>query len=120
MSGLSIKSLVASAKRLALGGAPAPAADLFAATDPAVDGDSCDHDCATCTIEYPRNFKINDDDALYGFVKGWETHLIVATGKTDWQRDVESEKGSVMQAVGDATKPINGVSPAPFSVEGSG
>jgi hypothetical protein len=44
-------------------------------------------------------------------VKGWSTHLIVATGKTDWVRDVADEKGSIMEAVdkGDA-KPSNGVS----------
>jgi hypothetical protein len=107
---MSVKALVASVKRLAIGGEPAPAEELFTATDPVVDGDSCDHDCATCTIKYPKGFKIEEEDELYGFVKGWETHLIVATGKTDWTRDVESENGSVMQAVGHAVKPTNGVS----------
>lgn len=82
---------------------------LFPTTDPAVDGDECLHDCASCTIKYPRKFTIDEDEELYGHVKGWSTHLIVATGKTDWVRDVADEKGSIMEAVdkGDV-KPSNG------------
>jgi hypothetical protein len=48
---------------------------------------------------------------LYGHVKGWATHLLVATGKTDWVRDIADEKGSVMEAVAKAkVQPANGVS----------
>lgn len=85
--------------------------DLFPTTDPAIDGDDCLHDCTTCTIKYPRKFEIDETEELYGHVKGWQTHLIVATGKTDWVRDVADEKGSIMEAVdrGDV-KPSNGVS----------
>lgn len=36
--------------------------------------------------------------------------MLVATGKTDWKRDVEDEKGSVMEAVRDCgVLPNNGV-----------
>ncbi|KAF2449120.1 hypothetical protein P171DRAFT_427398 [Karstenula rhodostoma CBS 690.94] len=82
---------------------------LFPTTDPATDGDECLHDCASCTIKYPRKFTIDEDEELYGHVKGWSTHLIVATGKSDWVRDVADEKGSIMEAVdkGDV-KPSNG------------
>ncbi|KAL5390031.1 hypothetical protein DPSP01_002087 [Paraphaeosphaeria sporulosa] len=82
---------------------------LFPTTDPTIDGDECLHDCASCTIKYPRKFTIDEDEELYGHVKGWSTHLIVATGKTDWVRDVADEKGSIMEAVdkGDV-KPSNG------------
>jgi hypothetical protein len=73
---------------------------LFPTVDPAIDGEDCDHDCATCTIEYPKKFSIDEDDKLYGHVKAWHTHMLVATGKTDWVRDVADEKGSVMEAVG--------------------
>ena len=86
------------------------ATDLFTKTDPAVDGDECLHDCNSCTVKYPRNFKVEEGDLLYGQVKGWQTHLLVGTGKSDWVRDVEDEKGSVMEAVGKAEKPTNGVS----------
>jgi hypothetical protein len=74
--------------------------DLFPATNPDVDGEDCLRDCDGCSVHYPAKFKIDEDDALYGHVKGWETHLIVGTGKTDWVRDVTDEKASVMQAVG--------------------
>jgi hypothetical protein len=82
---------------------------LFPTVDPAVDGEECLHDCSTCTIQYPRKWSIDETDKLYGQVKGWSTHLLVATGKTDWVRDVADEKGSVMEAVGNAAKPDNGV-----------
>jgi len=74
--------------------------ELFPVTDPAVDGEDCLHDCATCTVHYPNKFSIDEEDELYGFVKGWDTHMVVATGKTDWVRDVTEEKGTVMEAVG--------------------
>lgn len=73
---------------------------LFTKTQVEVDGEECLHDCDSCTIKYPRKFEIEEDDKLYGEIKGWSRHLIVATGKTDWVRDVEDEKGSVMEAVG--------------------
>lgn len=90
----------------------APTSDaLFDTTDPAVDGDECLHDCSSCTIKYPSKFSIDETEELYGHIKGWSTHLIVATGKTDWVRDVADEKGSIMEAVDKGSvKPSNGVS----------
>lgn len=71
---------------------------LFPQVDPAVDGEGCDRDCASCSVSYPAKFSIDEDDRLYGHVKGWDTHLVVATGKSDWVRNVADEKGSLMQA----------------------
>jgi len=84
---------------------------LFPKVDPAVDGEDCDHDCASCHISYPKNFKIEEGDKLYGHIKGWSTHVLVATGKTDWVRDVADEKGSVMEAIEKKAdvKPTTGV-----------
>lgn len=76
------------------------AAALFAQTNPDIDGEDCLHDCASCTEVLPRKWSIDEEDKLYGHVKGWETHVVVATGKTDWVRDVIDEKGSLMQAIG--------------------
>ena len=88
----------------------APEGTLFPKVDPTVDGEDCLHDCESCTIHYPAKFKVDEDERLYGHVKGWATHMLVATGKTDWVRDVEDEKGSVMEAVRDCgIKPDNGV-----------
>jgi hypothetical protein len=105
------KALINGAKALTIGnsGSKASIQDLFPVVDKAVDGDDCDRDCDNCVVHYPKNFKIDEDDDLYGFVKGWSTHVLVATGKTDWVRDVADEKGSVMQAIAHAKQPSNGV-----------
>ncbi|CAK7273569.1 hypothetical protein SEPCBS57363_005717 [Sporothrix epigloea] len=106
-----LRSLLEGAKKLAINGTgstTAPISDLFVKADPAIDGDDCSHDCSSCSTRYPRSFKVDHQDRLYGFVKGWSTHLLVATGKSDWVRDVTHEKGSVMEAVGSASSPTNG------------
>ncbi|KAL2059409.1 hypothetical protein ABVK25_000702 [Lepraria finkii] len=82
---------------------------IFPKVDPAIDGEDCDHDCETCEVELPKGWKINHDEKLYGQVNGWATHMLVATGKTDWVKHVSDEKGSVMQAVRDCkVEPDNG------------
>ena len=86
-------------------------ADLFPTTDPAIDGDDCLHDCASCSIKYPPKFDFYETEELYGNVNCFNTHLLVATGKSDWVRDVADEKGSIMEAVDKGNvKPSNGVS----------
>lgn len=83
---------------------------IFPPVDPAIDGEDCDHDCETCEIEYPKGFKIDEGEQLYGHVNGFATHMLVATGKTDWVKDVSDEKGTVMEAVRDCKiEPSNGV-----------
>ncbi|KAF4554921.1 Sucrase/ferredoxin-like protein 1 [Elsinoe fawcettii] len=83
--------------------------DLFPQTDPTIDGEECLHDCDSCTVKYPNKWSIDESDTVYGHVNGWNTHLIVATGKSDWVRDVSDEKGSVMEAVRDSkVQPSNG------------
>jgi len=74
--------------------------DLFPKTDPLVDGEECLRDCDSCTVRLPSKFKIDEEEALFGHIKGWSRHVICATGKTDWVRDVSDEKGSIMEAVG--------------------
>ncbi|PKK51539.1 hypothetical protein CI102_5411 [Trichoderma harzianum] len=80
-------------------GGPARIESLFARTEADVDGDECLHDCESCSVKYPRGFKVDEEDVLYGQVKGWSTHVLVGTGKTDWVRDVADERGSVMEAI---------------------
>lgn len=89
----------------------APCESLFPKVNPAVDGEDCEHDCNSCHIKYPKGFKIEEDDNLYGHVKEWSTHVLVATGKTDWVRDVADEQGSLMEAIDKKAKvkPSNGV-----------
>ncbi len=93
---------------------------IFPKVDPAVDGEDCDHDCETCEIQYPKGFKIDEEERLYGHVNRFATHMLVATGKTDWVKDVSDEKGSVMEAVRDCkVEPSNGVcAPVPPTTAG--
>ena len=105
----SVKSAFKSKDQGEFGFKTAPKGGLFPKTTAPVDGDDCLHDCASCSIHFPAKFDIDESDELYGHVKGWETHLIVATGKTDWVRDVEDEHGSIMEAVGKSKVKPNGV-----------
>src|ERR1700761_3910799 len=82
--------------------------DLFPPTDPSIDGEDCLHDCSSCTVHYPAKFSIDESDKLFGHVKGFNVHLLVGTGKTDWVRDVTDEKHSVMQAVGQVGLQMSG------------
>lgn len=103
----SLLSIFGGAKRVLTGSAKA--SDLFQQTRPDVDGEDCTHDCDSCTVKYPRHFKVEETHPLYGNIKPWSTHVLVATSKSDWVRNVEDEKGSVMEAFGHASKPSNGV-----------
>jgi hypothetical protein len=59
-------------------------ADLFAPTKPEVDGDDCLHDCTSCSVKYPTRFNVEMSKHLYGHIKAWDRHVLVATGKSDW------------------------------------
>lgn len=95
-----LKSIFSTVQHTLAGtGATTPIDVLFPKVDPEVDGEDCDHDCNSCHVKYPKGFKIEEEDKLYGHVKGWSSHVLVATGKTDWVRDVADEKGSLMEAI---------------------
>ncbi|KAI2622012.1 Sucrase/ferredoxin-like-domain-containing protein [Hypomontagnella submonticulosa] len=106
MAAAGLMSLFGGAKRALTGSARA--SELFPQTRPDIDGEACTHDCENCTVKYPRHFKVEESHPLYGLIKPWSTHVIVATSKSDWKRDVEDERGSVMEAFGHASKPSNG------------
>lgn len=75
----------------------------------APDAEDCDHDCAACpqvapdgASGYGKAFDkmgVEQDEELWGGVKKYSRHVIVATGETDWIRDVEDISGSVMEAL---------------------
>ncbi|RSL43309.1 hypothetical protein CEP54_015142 [Fusarium duplospermum] len=99
------QSLVSTLLGCSTGASPS---ELFVKSDPTVDGDDCLHDCDSCTVQYPKKFKVETSQALYGNIKGWSTHLLVATTKSDWVRNVANEKGSIMEAVDKARELRNG------------
>jgi hypothetical protein len=74
---------------------------LFPTVTPQDDGPDCLRDCADCTVHYPIKFHINGDRKLYGNVKPFTTHVLVATGRSDWPEKVERQKGSLMEALHD-------------------
>ena len=88
----------------------APEGKLFPQVEPAVAGEDCDHACAACETHLPKTIKIDEKRELYGHVKEWATHMLVATGKSDWLKEVTNEKDSVMEAMKDCNvEPSNGV-----------
>ncbi|KAL2815513.1 Sucrase/ferredoxin-like-domain-containing protein [Aspergillus granulosus] len=72
---------------------------IFPTVDPKQDGIDCKRDCADCTIEYPAKVKVEMSRPLYGHIKQFHTHVLVATGKSDWMNKVENEPGSLMEAI---------------------
>ncbi|OAX85481.1 hypothetical protein ACJ72_00160 [Emergomyces africanus] len=94
---------------------------LYPVVDPDLDGSDCDKDCADCTIKFPSRFKVNSDRELYGSIKPFVKHALVATGKADWAPKVENEVGSLMEAFKKGSfKPKNGrmmVSASNLSIE---
>ena len=74
------------------------------------DAAACNNDCNACPSGYGRAFDkhgINTRDDVWGKVVRYSSHAIVATGETDWIRDVEGIKGSVMRALAQHWKSSN-------------
>ncbi|KAJ9314755.1 hypothetical protein DTO271D3_5001 [Paecilomyces variotii] len=76
---------------------------VFPTVNPKEDGPDCTKDCADCTVRYPSKFKVETSRQLYGHIKPFTTHLLVATGKDDWAEKVERERGSLMEALHDSS-----------------
>lgn len=77
-----------------------PASDYFVPkVDPTQDGPECLKDCADCTVQFPSKVKVENSRPLYGQIKEFHTHVLVATGKSDWKEKVEQEQGSLMEAL---------------------
>ncbi|KAF7591149.1 hypothetical protein BBP40_001923 [Aspergillus hancockii] len=71
---------------------------IFPTVDVKEDGPNCKLDCVDCTVHFPSKVKVETSRPLYGHIKDFHTHVLVATGKSDWTERVESEKGSLMEA----------------------
>ncbi|KAJ5692466.1 hypothetical protein N7462_001889 [Penicillium macrosclerotiorum] len=75
---------------------------VFPTVDPARDGPDCLKDCADCTTKFPSRVKVENIRPLYGHIKEFHSHVLVATGRSDWKEKVGQEKGSLMEAFEDA------------------
>lgn len=81
---------------------------LFPKVNPKDDGPDCSNDCADCTINFPSKVKVESSRPLYGHIKEFHSHVLVATGRSDWKEKVEKESGSLMEAF-DSAKSEHGV-----------
>ncbi len=83
---------------------------IFPTVELKEDGPDCKKDCADCTIKYPSKVKVENSRPLYGHIKEFHTHVLVATGQSDWKEKVENERGSLMEAFHDSHGSKHGVS----------
>ncbi|CAL5866257.1 uncharacterized protein PFLUO_LOCUS464 [Penicillium psychrofluorescens] len=72
---------------------------LFPTVDTESDGADCLRGCADCTIQFPSKVKVETSRPLYGHIKEFHAHIVVATGRSDWKEKVEQEKGTLMEAL---------------------
>ncbi|KAK9472622.1 Sucraseferredoxin-like protein [Dipodascopsis tothii] len=56
----------------------------------------CERDCDSCLGKFPSTVKIERNDPLWGSVKPWRRHILVATGKTDWAHSGADEPKSLV------------------------
>ncbi|KAJ5336251.1 hypothetical protein MYU51_009571 [Penicillium brevicompactum] len=79
---------------------------IFPQVSPTEDGPDCSKDCADCTIHFPSKVKVETSRPLYGQIKEFHSHVLVATGQSDWKEKVEKESGSLMEAFDSATSEL--------------
>lgn len=62
-------------------------------------------DCDSCGTheKYPASLSIDTETPLWGTANPWRTHILCATGKTDWVHSVTEEVGTLAHAI-DSTK----------------
>ncbi|OKL61846.1 hypothetical protein UA08_02857 [Talaromyces atroroseus] len=76
---------------------------IFPTVNPQEDGPDCSKDCADCTVRLPNKFNVETERKLYGKVKPFTTHVLVATGKSDWASHPDNERGTVIHALSEAS-----------------
>lgn len=67
-----------------------------------IDISDCDFDCGTCENQFPASLKLRSDDdgeKLWKSTKEYDIHVLVSTGKADWQHDATDTKGLLEKAV---------------------
>lgn len=76
---------------------------VFPKVNPEQDGPDCLKDCADCTVQFPAKVKVENSMPIYGHIKEFHSHVVVATGRSDWKEKVGQEKGSLMEAFEDSS-----------------
>ncbi|KAF3402120.1 Actin patches distal protein 1 [Talaromyces pinophilus] len=75
---------------------------IFPTVNTTEDGPECLKDCADCTVHFPDKFHIDSERKIYGKIKPFATHVLVATGKSDWVSKPEWERGTIVHALCEA------------------
>ncbi|KAF9263641.1 hypothetical protein L218DRAFT_901947 [Marasmius fiardii PR-910] len=60
-----------------------------------VDCRSCPEPCDEGHDPYPARFDVDMGSQMLGSVKAYHRQIVISTGKTDWDRDISSMKGSL-------------------------
>ncbi|KAJ7774311.1 Sucrase/ferredoxin-like-domain-containing protein [Mycena maculata] len=81
-------------------------------------------DCRTCPnpcddghAEYPRRFSIDMTSELLGSVKPFRRQILISTGKSDWEREITDEQGSLAAFVSQTQPPKLPDTPPPISID---
>ncbi|QGA19505.1 hypothetical protein EYB26_007194 [Talaromyces marneffei] len=75
---------------------------IFPTVNTQEDGLDCLKDCTDCTVHFPDKFHIDSESKIYGKIKPFATHVLVATGKSDWVSKPEWERGTIVHALCEA------------------
>ncbi|KAF7316481.1 hypothetical protein MIND_00167200 [Mycena indigotica] len=62
----------------------------------------CADPCEDGHPEYPERFKVDMETQMLGSVYPYRRQILVSTGKTDWDRDVTSTRGSLASHISSA------------------
>jgi hypothetical protein len=75
---------------------------IFPTVNTTEDGPECLKNCADCTVHFPDKFHVDSERKIYGKIKPFATHVLVATGKSDWVSKPEWERGTIVHALCEA------------------
>lgn len=71
----------------------------------------CSFDCASCSTKFPSSVSIEEKDQLWKSTKEYGLHIVVASGKTDWEHDALLGQGTLGNAVSKWGELANGKFP---------
>lgn len=68
-------------------------------TDPISNIADCSFECESCTSKFPSSIKIDEGSTLTNSTNPFEAHIVVSTGKKDWQHDATDTDGTIENEV---------------------
>ncbi|GJJ07315.1 hypothetical protein Clacol_001516 [Clathrus columnatus] len=65
---------------------------------------TCANPCEYGHPDYPNSFSIDLTSEMLGSVKPYQRQVIISTGKSDWEREIADEEGSLAMHLSSASK----------------